>query len=84
MYICKWQRKNARIKPPRKTVIDEVQKEYDEMIVTQLEMFEQFYKAEDYHQNYYNTNPDGGYCQAVINPKLNKIKHLYQEKLKEE
>nr|WP_257621571.1 bifunctional methionine sulfoxide reductase B/A protein [Chryseobacterium sp. NKUCC03_KSP] len=66
------------------TVIDEVQKGYDEMIVTQLEKFEQFYKAEDYHQNYYNTNPDGGYCQAVINPKLKKFKHLYQDKLKEE
>ena len=64
-------------------IIEEVQKSYADVIVTQLEMFEHFYKAEDYHQDYYNKNPDGGYCQAVINPKLEKFRHLYKEKLKQ-
>ncbi len=65
-------------------IIDEMQKLYSDMIVTQLEMFEHFYKAEDYHQDYYNRNPDGGYCQAVIDPKLAKFRHLYNDKIKQE
>ena len=63
-------------------VIEEVQKNYPDMIVTQLEMFEHFYKAEDYHQDYYNKNPDGGYCQAIIDPKLSKFRKLYNDRLK--
>lgn len=64
-------------------IIDEVQKVYPDIIVTQLEMFRHFYKAEDHHQDYYNKNPEKGYCQAVIDPKLKKFRHLYKEKLKE-
>ena len=46
-------------------------------------MFEHFYPAEDYHQNYYNENRDQNrYCAAVINPKLRKFKELYKENLK--
>ncbi len=63
-------------------VIDEVQKSYLDMIVTQIEMFEHFYKAEDYHQDYYNKNPNGGYCQAIIDPKLSKFRELYNDKIK--
>lgn len=63
-------------------IIDEMQKEYSDMIVTELAMFEHFYKAEDHHQDYYNKNPDGGYCQVVIEPKLLKMKSLYKDKLK--
>lgn len=62
--------------------MSEAQKLYPEMIVTQLQKFEHFYKADDYHQNYYNRNQDAGYCQAVINPKLAKLRELYHEKLK--
>lgn len=63
-------------------IIDEIQEAYPDMIVTQLQMFEHFYKAEDYHQDYYNNNEGGGYCQAVINPKLSKFKVLFRDKLK--
>lgn len=53
------------------------------MIVTELAMFEQFYPAEEYHQNYYNENKDKNvYCAVVINPKLRKFKELYNSKLK--
>ena len=62
-------------------IIDEMQKLYSDMIVTQLEMFEHFYKAEDYHQNYYNRNQEAGYCQAVINPKLSKFRKAHYDKL---
>ena len=43
-------------------------------IVTQLAPLETFYRAEDYHQDYFRLNPHGGYCQAVIRPKLDKLR----------
>ena len=43
---------------------------YPSAIVTQVEPFTKFYKAEDYHQNYYNDNKEQGYCRFVIQPKL--------------
>lgn len=64
-------------------IIDEVQNSYPDMIVTQLRMFEHFYKAEDGHQDYYNLNQEAGYCRMVINPKLEKFRDLYQDKLKQ-
>lgn len=64
-------------------IIDELQKAYNNKIVTELTMFEQFHKAEDYHQNYYNNNTNTGYCHAVINPKLKKFKELFKDKLKD-
>lgn len=42
-------------------------------IVTVVEQLKSFYRAEEYHQNFYNRNPEYGYCQIVINPKLNKL-----------
>ncbi|MBN1305728.1 MAG: peptide-methionine (S)-S-oxide reductase MsrA [Anaerolineales bacterium] len=51
-------------------------------IVTEVSPFSVFYKAEDYHQNYYVNNPDQGYCRAVIAPKVAKIRSLYMDKLK--
>ncbi len=46
-------------------------------IVTQIEPLQKFYPAEDYHQNYFQKNPDQTYCQLVINPKLQKfLKHF--------
>ena len=63
-------------------VIEEVQTSYDDMIVTEVKMFEHFFKAEANHQNYYDRNSEAGYCTAVINPKLAKLKALYQNKLK--
>lgn len=46
---------------------------FEDPIVTEIAPFEKFYKAEDYHQNYFNNNPDAAYCQAVIRPKLEKL-----------
>jgi len=50
-------------------------------IVTEVKPLEIFYPAEDYHQNFYAQNPESGYCQAVINPKLNKVKEKFAELL---
>ena len=48
-------------------------RELSSPIVTEIKPFEVFYKAEDYHQDYYETNPFAGYCTFVIRPKLDKL-----------
>jgi peptide-methionine (S)-S-oxide reductase len=55
---------------------------YDDPIVTEVTPLTEFYKAEDYHQQYYEQNPNQPYCQAVIAPKVSKFRKLYLEKLK--
>jgi len=62
-------------------VMEESQKDWYDRIVTQVEKLDVFYPAEDYHQNYYRNNPDQGYCQLVINPKIAKLKQKYLVKL---
>ena len=57
---------------------------FDDPIVTEITPFERFYEAEEYHQNYFERNPDQGYCQIVIRPKIDKFKELFEEKLREE
>jgi peptide-methionine (S)-S-oxide reductase len=56
---------------------------WDDPVVTEITPLTNFYKAEDYHQNYYNENPEQSYCKYVINPKLEKFKKKFKEKLKE-
>jgi peptide-methionine (S)-S-oxide reductase len=51
-------------------------------IVTELLELKEFYPAEDYHQDYFAKNPGQGYCQAVINPKLTKLREHFKSKLK--
>jgi peptide-methionine (S)-S-oxide reductase len=58
------------------------QKVYANAIVTRLEPFKAFYKAEEYHQNYYERNPDKGYCRVVIEPKVLKFRKHFIDKLK--
>jgi peptide-methionine (S)-S-oxide reductase len=57
-------------------------KVYDNPIVTEISPLKSFYKAEDYHQNYYALNPNQGYCQYVIRPKVEKFKKQFASKLK--
>jgi peptide-methionine (S)-S-oxide reductase len=51
-------------------------------IVTEVAPFEVFYRAEDYHQEYYRRNGNQPYCRVVIAPKVTKFRKLYLEKLK--
>jgi len=51
-------------------------------IVTQVVPFNVFYKAEDYHQDYFRKNPGQPYCQVVIAPKVAKIRDRYYDRLK--
>lgn len=54
---------------------------YDSQVVTEISAAETFYVAEEYHQNYYNTNPNQPYCAAVVRPKVDKFKKVFADKL---
>ena len=53
----------------------EAQNNFHNPIVTEIVPLKKFYKAEDHHQEYYDNNPDSGYCRVVIAPKLEKLEH---------
>jgi methionine-S-sulfoxide reductase len=55
---------------------------YSSPIVTAVEPFTTFYKAEDYHQNYYENNKNQPYCRMVIQPKLEKFEKVFKDQLK--
>jgi peptide-methionine (S)-S-oxide reductase len=57
---------------------------FDAPIVTEIVPFRNFYKAEAYHQNYYNDNTAQPYCMFVIRPKVEKFKKVFKDKLKDE
>jgi peptide-methionine (S)-S-oxide reductase len=60
----------------------EKEKLYSNPIVTKVSSAVVFYEAEDYHQDYYASNSEQGYCQMVIAPKLEKLRKYYKSKLK--
>jgi peptide-methionine (S)-S-oxide reductase len=73
----------------QKTVVGQVIKDleaaklWDAPIVTEIAPFKTFYKAEDYHQEYFKLNGEQPYCRLVIVPKIVKLRKLYRDKLKE-
>lgn len=54
---------------------------WDGVVVTKLEPFTLFYSAGDYHEDYFNRNPENAYCQAVVSPKLAKFRKTFASKL---
>ena len=54
---------------------------WENPIVTEITLFEKFFRAEDYHQNYYRNNPNQGYCRYIIKPKLDKVERVFKLKL---
>ncbi len=60
------------------------EKVYNAPVVTEVSPAAKFYVAEAYHQNYYANNPDQAYCRLVIQPKLEKFRKVFHEKLKEQ
>ena len=71
-------------KTTAKAMIDELTNEgiWDKPIVTRVETFKIFYKAEDYHKDYYKQHPESAYCQQVITPKIVKLQQRFITKLK--
>lgn len=55
---------------------------WEDPIVTEIEPLGDYYVAEDYHQNYFKQNPNQPYCMFVINPKVEKFRKVFKEKLK--
>ena len=73
----------------RKTILKskerlEKEKVYKEKIVTEILPFKNFYKAEDYHIDFYDKNRDYPYCRFVIDPKIQKLLVKYNREIKEE
>ncbi|MCW4022029.1 MAG: peptide-methionine (S)-S-oxide reductase MsrA [archaeon] len=71
-------------KETAKQVIQEIEamKIWGRPIVTKVEPFKKFYKAEDYHDKYFARHPEAGYCRVVIAPKIAKLRKKYKERLK--
>jgi peptide-methionine (S)-S-oxide reductase len=55
---------------------------YNDPIVTEIAPFDKMYVAENYHQNYFNENGSQPYCSFVIQPKVDKFKKVFKDKLK--
>jgi len=72
----------------QKAIAEQAIKEFNDTkvwgapIVTQVMSLQAFYKAEDYHQRYFERNPNQPYCRVVIIPKVAKLRQHYREKLK--
>ncbi|MDQ9169995.1 peptide-methionine (S)-S-oxide reductase MsrA [Oxalobacteraceae bacterium R-40] len=64
-----------------KQVIAEMANVWDAPIVTELKPAETYYKAEDFHQNYFRQNPLQGYCAFVVAPKVAKFRQMFKDKL---
>lgn len=64
-----------------KKALDE-QQVWPKPIVTEISPISNYYPAEDYHQNYFLDNPTQGYCRMVIQPKVEKFKKAFANKLK--
>lgn len=57
----------------------ERKKLFSKPIVTQVEPLKNYYRAEEYHQNYFEKNPQSAYCIFVVAPKVEKTKKILQE-----
>ncbi len=72
----------------QKTISQEVMKElnngrlWERPIVTQVAPTSKFYPSEDYHRDYFEKHPEQAYCQAVISPKVNKLRRQWAKRLK--
>lgn len=66
-------------------VIEELQDViFEDPIVTEVQPLETFWEAEDKHHDYYEKNPDQGYCRMVIDPKLQKLRAQWTDKIRQD
>lgn len=72
----------------QREISERIKKDLDEAkiwndpIVTEITAFTNFYEAEDYHQDFYENNPNYGYCRVVITPKIKKFENVFGDQLK--
>ena len=76
--------RNEEQRKAASSIIESLNKEnvYEKPVVTELAAFDAFYKAEDYHQNYYQQNKSEPYCKMVIQPKIEKFEKLFKDRMK--
>jgi len=77
---------NGEQKATAEKLIEELSKAkiYNAPIVTKVEPFKAFYKAEEYHRDYFKRHPEQPYCKLVISPKIAKLRKKYRNKLKKQ
>ena len=75
---------NDKQKALAEEVIEELTSEkiFDSPIATEVKPFKAFYKAEDYHKNYFKKHPSQPYCRVVISPKIAKLRKKIRDRLK--
>ncbi len=77
----------ARSEEQKKVALEAIaeldaKKTWNAPVVTEVADYKPFYRAEEYHLNYYNLNPKEGYCSAVVAPKIEKFQAKFKDKLK--
>ncbi len=75
---------NGKQKATAEEIIKELTKEnvFDSPILTEVNPFKVFYKAEEYHKDYFKKHPNQPYCRVVISPKIAKLRKKFKDKLK--
>jgi peptide-methionine (S)-S-oxide reductase len=63
-------------------IANEASEVWDDRIVTEVKPLTEFYPADEYHKDYFNNNPEQGYCRFIIGPKVEKLKSKFQKFLK--
>ncbi len=71
-------------KAQAEAIIEEITKEeiWPDPVVTEVVEINNYYQAEDYHQDYFKNNPQNQYCSMVVAPKLAKFKKTFAARLK--
>ncbi|MGQ8366608.1 peptide-methionine (S)-S-oxide reductase MsrA [Glaciecola sp. 1036] len=71
-------------KQDAQAIVEEIKQAqvYEDPIVTEIEPLSSYFQAEDYHQDYFNNNPQNVYCNMVVAPKLAKFKKTFAKRLK--
>jgi len=62
--------------------VEALDEEYDDDVVTEVEPLETFWAAEEYHQNYFDKNPNDAYCRMHARPKVEKVREKFREKVR--
>ena len=75
---------NEQQQQQAENIIAEIEQDkiWPDPVVTEVNPQSTFYSGEDYHQEYFNNNPENQYCQMVVSPKLAKFKKTFADKLK--
>ena len=75
---------NAAQKEKAEQVLRQLEEEkvFKDPIVTEISPAKEFYEAEQEHHDYYNQNRNQPYCRVIIDPKVQKLRHIFSEKLK--